>query len=60
MARKEKIGLFKSRSAGQMNPRMNKQFSYPKIGIRPTIDGLLGGVSESLEQQTMGLVHTFS
>ena len=43
-----------------MNPRMNKQFSYPKIGIRPTIDGLLGGVSESLEQQTMGLARTFS
>jgi L-fucose/D-arabinose isomerase len=25
----------------------------PKIGIRPTIDGRLGGVRESLEQQTM-------
>ncbi len=27
----------------------------PKIGIRPTIDGRLGGVRESLEEQTMGL-----
>ncbi|MFP4156489.1 MAG: L-fucose isomerase [Opitutales bacterium] len=30
-------------------------FSYPKIGIRPTIDGRLGGVRESLETQTMQL-----
>ena len=28
---------------------------YPKIGIRPTIDGRWGGVRESLEKQTMGL-----
>lgn len=27
--------------------------NYPKIGIRPTIDGRWGGVRESLEQQTM-------
>jgi L-fucose isomerase len=27
----------------------------PKIGIRPTIDGRLGGVRESLENQTMGM-----
>ena len=40
-----------------MNPRMNKQFSYPKIGIRPTIDGRLGGVRESLEQQTMDMAN---
>ena len=26
---------------------------YPKIGIRPTIDGRWGGVRESLEAQTM-------
>lgn len=26
---------------------------YPKIGIRPTIDGRLGGVRESLEQRTL-------
>ena len=25
---------------------------YPKIGIRPTIDGRWGGVRESLEKQT--------
>ena len=28
---------------------------YPKIGIRPTIDGRWGGIRESLEAQTMGL-----
>ena len=28
---------------------------YPKIGIRPTIDGRQGGVRESLEEKTMGL-----
>jgi len=27
----------------------------PKVGIRPTIDGRLGGVRESLEEQTMNL-----
>lgn len=30
-------------------------FQFPKIGIRPTIDGRLGGVRESLEDQTMNL-----
>jgi len=29
--------------------------ALPKIGIRPTIDGRLGGVRESLEKQTMDL-----
>ena len=29
--------------------------TYPKIGIRPTIDGRQGGVRESLEEKTMGL-----
>jgi L-fucose isomerase len=29
--------------------------NLPKIGIRPAIDGRLGGVRESLETQTMGL-----
>ena len=28
---------------------------YPKIGIRPTIDGRWGGVREGLETQTMGM-----
>ena len=36
---------------------MNKQFTYPKIGIRPTIDGRLGGVRESLETQTMDMAN---
>lgn len=29
--------------------------NYPKIGIRPVIDGRWGGVRESLETQTMGM-----
>ena len=29
--------------------------ALPKIGIRPAIDGRLGGVRESLEDQTMGM-----
>ena len=29
--------------------------TYPKIGIRPTIDGRWGGVRESLETQTMNM-----
>ena len=29
--------------------------NYPKIGIRPTIDGRWGGVRESLEAQTMSM-----
>lgn len=29
--------------------------SYPKIGIRPIIDGRLGGIRESLEETTMGM-----
>lgn len=34
----------------------NKRYgNLPKIGIRPTIDGRLGGVRESLEEQTMGM-----
>ena len=32
--------------------------NYPKIGIRPTIDGRWGGVRESLEEQTMGLARS--
>jgi L-fucose/D-arabinose isomerase len=30
-----------------------KSSTYPKIGIRPAIDGRLGGVRESLEERTM-------
>ena len=29
--------------------------TYPKIGIRPTIDGRQGGIRESLEEKTMNL-----
>jgi L-fucose isomerase len=31
------------------------QGQWPKIGIRPTIDGRMGGVRESLENQTMDM-----
>ncbi len=30
---------------------------YPKIGIRPIIDGRQGGVRESLEEKTMSLAY---
>ncbi len=33
----------------------NRLGNLPKIGIRPTIDGRLGGIRESLEEQTMGM-----
>lgn len=36
-------------------PNNRLRTSLPKIGIRPTIDGRLGGVRESLEGQTMGM-----
>ncbi|MEO6844157.1 MAG: L-fucose isomerase, partial [Ginsengibacter sp.] len=32
---------------------MGQKNNYPKIGIRPIIDGRLGGVRESLEETTM-------
>lgn len=32
--------------------------SLPKVGIRPTIDGRLGGVRESLEKQTMDMARS--
>jgi L-fucose isomerase len=32
---------------------MSQKNNYPKIGIRPIIDGRLGGVRESLEETTM-------
>ena len=28
---------------------------YPKIGIRPVIDGRWGGIREGLEEQTMAM-----
>jgi L-fucose isomerase len=31
---------------------------WPKIGIRPTIDGRMGGVRESLENQTMNMAES--
>ncbi|MAZ27696.1 MAG: L-fucose isomerase [Cytophagaceae bacterium] len=37
---------------------MLKSKSYPKVGIRPIIDGRLGGVRESLEYKTMTMAKT--
>ncbi len=34
------------------------QGQWPKIGIRPTIDGRMGGVRESLETQTMNMARS--
>jgi L-fucose isomerase len=40
----------------QMNQPTNRLIGdMPKIGIRPAIDGRLGGVRESLEEPTMGM-----
>ena len=36
-------------------PRNKLSGDMPKVGIRPTIDGRLGGVRESLEDQTMNM-----
>lgn len=33
-------------------------FDHPAVGIRPTIDGRLGGVRESLEGQTMAMARS--
>ncbi len=39
-----------------MNPPKNRlKGEMPRVGIRPTIDGRLGGVRESLEEQTMNM-----
>ena len=38
-----------------MSKRSRFQGRWPKIGIRPTIDGRMGGVRESLEEQTMNM-----
>jgi L-fucose isomerase len=44
------------RKSMKMNPPQNRLIGgTPKIGIRPTIDGRLGGVRESLEGQTMNM-----
>src|SRR4030042_2811956 len=34
--------------------------NYPKIGIRPTIEGRMGGIRESLERQTMEMARSSS
>ena len=42
---------FKAAETGKWRFRGDR----PRVGIRPTIDGRLGGVRESLEERTMGL-----
>jgi L-fucose/D-arabinose isomerase len=45
----------------KMNPPTNRLIGeMPKIGIRPTIDGRLGGVRESLEAQTTALARAIA
>lgn len=45
-----------ARTLLKLNPPANRLAGeMPKIGIRPAIDGRLGGVRESLEQQTMAM-----
>jgi L-fucose isomerase len=47
------------RKSMKMNPPQNRLIGgTPKIGIRPTIDGRLGGVRESLEGQTMNMARS--
>ena len=44
------------RKSMKMNPPQNRLIGgTPKIGIRLTIDGRLGGVRESLEGQTVNM-----
>ena len=44
------------RSVPRYQPnKIDNMKKYPKIGIRPTIDGRQGGVRESLEDKTMAL-----
>lgn len=38
----------------------NLSQSYSKIGIRPVIDGRMGGIRESLEKQTMEIARSAS
>ena len=45
---------FKSSQTGNWRYRQGR----PKVGIRPTIDGRLGGVRESLEEKTMKMAHS--
>lgn len=43
----------------QLTPPENRLMGdMPRIGIRPTIDGRLGGVRESLEDQTMAMARS--
>ena len=43
----------------QLNQPVNRLIgAMPKVGIRPTIDGRLGGVRESLEEKTMAMAQS--
>jgi len=41
-----------------MNTYPRLKGEWPKVGIRPTIDGRMNGVRESLEDQTMGMAQS--
>jgi L-fucose isomerase len=53
MAQIENNSILERKASLQTNTNTNNQTTYPKIGIRPIIDGRLGGVRESLEEPTM-------
>ena len=43
------------KGTGIIQPRNRLVGALPKIGIRPIIDGRLGGIREALESQTMDM-----
>ncbi len=48
------MGLLTLLFSDRKEERMNRyQIDFPKIGIRPVIDGRRKGIRESLEEQTM-------
>jgi L-fucose isomerase len=57
--RKQKGNIMANPPLFKMNAPHNRLAGdVPKIGIRPTIDGRLGGVRESLERQTMAMARS--
>ena len=50
--------MAQSNDMRMLPPRNRMVGAMPKIGIRPAIDGRLGGVRESLEKQTMAMARS--
>ena len=51
------FGLLTKYSANTMKSNTSLDQSFPKVGIRPTIDGRRRGVRESLEKQVMNMAN---